>query len=117
MMERAMGHADEKRGDERYACRSRLEWGYFNRRGSHRARMVNFSSGGVCFETTQPVTAGATVLLRVEDFRRECRAECRHGAGCPWVRATTLGEVKWCEDVSEAGHPRFGVGLKYHVAE
>jgi hypothetical protein len=112
-VEKAREYPNEKRGDERYGCRSRLEWAYFNRRTHHSARMVNFSLSGACFETTRALIPGATVLMRVDEFRPECRAECREGVDCPFPRSITLGEVKWCRDVSETGRQRFGVGVRF----
>ncbi len=116
-MKTALAYSNERRADERYLCRSPLEWGYFNRREHHDARMVNFSLGGACLETTHSLIIGSTVMMRVEEFRLECRAECRQGVRCPWLRSMALGEVKWCRDRSEPGRPRFEVGLKFHVSE
>jgi hypothetical protein len=115
VVEKTIAEPDEKRADTRYECGSPLEWTYFNRQDPHSARMVNFSISGACFESSKAVTAGANVMLRVATFKPECRAECSEGVGCPWPRSFTIGEVRWCRDVSGTSRPRFGVGVKFHV--
>ncbi len=107
-------HAEEKRRDERFSCGSPVEWGYFNKPEKHSARMRDFSHSGACFECSQAPVHGATILVRIEAYQPECRAECREKIDCPWPRSIVLGEVKWCRDLAGSGRARFGVGVKFH---
>jgi hypothetical protein len=106
----------EKRRDMRFACNSPVEWAYFNKPESHSAQMRNFSLAGACFECSQALVYGATVLVRLEGYQPECRSECKGRGDCPWPRFLVLGEVKWCRGISGSIPPRFGVGLKFHLS-
>lgn len=105
----------EKRRDERFACRSPVEWTYFNRPERYSGQMCNFSLNGACFECPQALMKGATILVRLEGHPAECRPECRGGSDCPWPRTMILAEVKWCRGISGSAPPRFGVGVKLHL--
>lgn len=106
--------SSEKRCDARFPCRAPVEWAYFNKSEKHSARLLNYSQTGAGIECSQALISGATILVRLEAYRAECRAECASGEECPWPRTVTLGEVKWCRDFSETGTGRFGVGVKFH---
>lgn len=107
----------DKRRDERFACRSPVEWAYFNKPDSYSALMRNFSQAGACFESSQALVHGATILVRLEGDRAECRAECTDRTDCPWPRSIVLGEVKWCRGIAGSGLARFGVGVKFHLPQ
>jgi hypothetical protein len=109
-----MGHSEEKRQDERFSCGSPIEWAYFNKPEKHNARMRNFSHTGACFESSQALIHGATIMVRVEDFLADCRSSCTEENACPWQHSIVLGEVKWCRDITGSGLPLFGVGVKFH---
>jgi hypothetical protein len=110
-----MAQLPEKRSDARFACRTPVEWAYFNRTEKHSARMLNFSQGGACFECSEALINGATIMVRLEDYRAECGPECKKGDECPWPRSISLGEVRWCMGLSGNGDRRFGVGVKFHL--
>ena len=105
----------DKRRNERFTCRSPVEWAYFNKPESYSALMRNFSLTGACFESSQALVHGATVLVRLEGYQAECREDCTERADCPWPRTIVLGEVKWCRGISGSGLARFGVGVKFHL--
>ena len=110
-----MEQPPEKRCNERFPCRTPVEWGYFNKPEKYSARMLNYSHTGSCFECSQALINGATVLVRLEAYGAECGAECRNGDECPWPRLISLGEVRWCRDLAGIGTRRFGVGVKFHL--
>jgi hypothetical protein len=105
----------DKRHDERFTCRSPVEWTYFNKPESYSAQMRNFSSTGACFESSQELVRGATILVRLESYQTECRSECVAQSECPWPRSIVLGEVKWCRNITGSGLLPFGVGVKFHL--
>jgi hypothetical protein len=106
----------DKRLDERFTCRSPVEWTYFNKPESYSAQMRNFSVTGACFECSQALVRGATIRVRLEDYQTECRSDCRDRSECPWPRSIVLGEVKWCHGISDSGLLRFGFGVKFHLS-
>jgi hypothetical protein len=110
----SMQPAEEKRRNERLACRSPVEWAYFNRPETHTGVMRDFSHYGASFECSQALVHGATVVVRLEAYLSECRSGCQEPSECPWPPSIILGDVKWCRDLSGSGPSRFGVGVKFH---
>jgi hypothetical protein len=106
---------EEKRRNERLACRSPVEWAYFNRPETHTGVMRNFSHYGASFECSQALVNGATVMVRLGTWQPDCRSGCQEKADCPWPPSIVLGDVKWCRDLSGSGPPRFNVGVKFHL--
>lgn len=101
----------EKRCEDRQSCDAVIEWTYFNRGGCFSARLLNFSRGGGYFISSQPLTPGATVLIRVLDVNPAESGACDAGAA---MRTTALGEVKWCREIIAEPVAQFGVGVRYH---
>lgn len=106
---------EEKRRVDRLACRSSVEWAYFNRPEIHSGLMRDYSHYGASFECAQALVNGATVVVRLEAYQPECRSGCQESSDCPWPPSIVLGDVKWCRDLSGSGPPRFGVGVKFHL--
>jgi hypothetical protein len=111
----AMEHSEEKRREERFSCGSPVEWAYFNKPEKHNARMRNFSHAGACFESSEALVHGATILVRLEAYQAECRSDCEDKSDCPWPRSIILGDVKWCHDITGRRLPLYGVGVKFHL--
>jgi len=110
------GEDRDQRRDERFACRSPVEWAYFNKTENYSAQMRNFSMTGACFEGSRALVQGATIMVRLESYQSECGSECTGKSECPWPRSVVLGEVKWCRGVSDSSLPRFGFGVRFHLA-
>ncbi|MCU0559013.1 MAG: response regulator transcription factor [Desulfobacterales bacterium] len=100
-----VNYPHERRRELRQACDFIVAWAYFNKSGSVAARMLNCSPAGCNFETTHPVAAGATLLIRLEG------AAAGAGEAAPeYLRSNVVADVKWCQPRSR----RFAVGAKYH---
>ena len=63
----------EKRTDRRHECEAKIKWTQFNRESFnygqeifYHARVLNFSRGGLYFETEYPLQPGITILFRIE---------------------------------------------------
>ncbi len=79
-----------------------IKWAHFNRTTIdygpeifYRARVLNFSTSGLYFESEYPLKPGTTLL-----FRREaslCGAADSEGYEC--LRTISLVEVKWLQDL------------------
>jgi hypothetical protein len=110
-----MEQPPDKRRNARFPCRTPVEWTYFNKPEKHSAKMLNFSQSGACFECSETLVNGATIMVRLEAYGAECGAECKDGDECPWLRSISLGEVKWCRNLPGIGARRFGVGVRFHL--
>lgn len=104
----------ERRRHERFACGSQLKWAYFNKAENHNARMSNFSHAGVSFEGPEALVPGATIVMRLEGYQAECKAQCRDQGDCPWPRSIAVGEVKWCQSAN-SGVPSFESGVRFNM--
>ncbi len=106
-----MESSPEKRCEDRRNCDAVIEWTYFNKGDCFSARLLNFSKGGGYFISSQPLTPGATVLIRVRDFNSADSVPCDTSTT---LRTTALGEVKWCRELGGEPAARFGIGVRYH---
>jgi len=98
-------YPEERRAEHRQACDYNIVWAYFNKDSLVFARMLNCSRAGCYFETSQPVTTGSTLTIRIE---RSANGHQNHPAGS--VRSNAVAEVKWCEKRGK----HYGVGARYH---
>jgi DNA-binding NarL/FixJ family response regulator len=97
--------AKGKRKEDREACDCSIQWAYFNSMDFSPGRLINCSRTGVFFETSRPVHAGSTVVIRLEHSPRELK--CRR-PDC--LRSSAIAEVKWCR----AEGKTHLVGARYH---
>jgi len=102
------GHK-ENRMDERYNCEALINWSYFNENKYFRAKMLNISRNGVYFETSERIRSNTTIFVRLEALPAEkmqlSEQEC--------LRTASIGEVKWCHELSRDNCRYYGVGVRY----
>jgi len=98
-----LSYPEERRAEKRQPCDCNIVWAYFNKNKLVSARMLNCSRNSCYFETSQHLTTGSTVLIRLENSGTE-----RNVSGC--VRSSGVAEVKWCDKRDK----QYGVGAKYH---
>jgi hypothetical protein len=101
----------DKRNAKRHGCDGEIIWSYFNKNDCFKARTLNFSSGGSYFETDRALSAGATVLIRVLN----CIDHNDRSKGPECIRWNTLGEVKWCRELTGGKQGHYGIGVRYHL--
>jgi hypothetical protein len=99
----------EKRDDARHACEAIIKWSYFNKDKYFRAKLLNFSRGGVYFETAEEIKAGATIYMQLEIVVSSRINSLDYDC----LRYVSLGEVKWCIDLSKNDQSQYGVGVRY----
>jgi hypothetical protein len=99
----------EKRADARHDCEAIIKWSYFNKETYFKAKLLNFSRGGVYIETAHDIKLHATILIQMEivisSKINSLDYEC--------LRHVSLGEVKWRIDLSENDQSYYGVGVRY----
>jgi len=99
----------EKRRTERIPFDTEIVFTYFiaNKEGQYRARTFNHSTDGLGFKTNFSLGKGAGVYIRAADDR-----VCSGSLAC--LRTTTLAEVKWCRETSDAAGLNYRVGVRYY---
>ena len=103
-----VGHK-ENRMDERYNCDALINWSYFNENQCFGAKIVNISRNGVYFETPDRIKSNTTIFVRLEALLSENmrlpEKEC--------LRTVSIGEVKWCHELSKENCSYYGAGVRY----
>ena len=101
----------DKRNEKRHGCEGEIVWASFNKSDYSKARALNFSRDGSYFETTRSLGVGLTVLIRVLNcIDHNDRSKDPEG-----IRWNTLGEVKWCREMTGGKQGHYGIGVKYHL--
>lgn len=97
----------EKRAYGRYGADAPIMYAQFveNQYCFYGAKMFNYSTGGMYFETRYPVREGMIVSIR----RADSSADYKGASTYTEHRA----EVKWYKVVRDAGKPYYGAGVKY----
>ena len=106
-----MNRYSDKRTFERRNCNALIIISYFNQTNSYDAKVLNCGAGGMCFQSNLFLQPGATVCIRVKDFRRA--DSLNDTADC--LRGMALAEVKWCNELSGDESAAYGVGVKYQA--
>lgn len=99
----------EKRIDERHRVRAAVVYSHFNTHQRYHAKALNFSHGGLYLEVPNFLKPGASLQIRVADFRSSPSARPDR----PDLRSVALAEVKWCREIEGEGRTHYGVGLRY----
>jgi len=72
--------------------------------------MVNYSEGGLYFESKTPFKPGTSIHIKLEKSLFSAAGAKPHDG----FRFSTLGEVKWCKDLSTKECDKYGIGVKYY---
>ncbi len=99
----------EKRMYERYNCEAIIKWSYFNDDKFFEAKIFNFSRNGIYFETPHEVKPRTTIFIRLETLLSKSMSLDDHEC----LRTVSLGEVKWCNELSADSVSYFGVGVRH----
>jgi hypothetical protein len=99
----------ETRRYPRHTCDAMIEWSYLGKDRFSVAKLLNFSKGGIYFETDHDLKPGVTVFLKMNRVS-QTRIDST-GRGRP--RSVSLGEVQWRVDLSGGGKHGYGVGARY----
>ena len=99
----------EKRRLVRHKCEAAIEWSYFNKKVYFDAKLLNFSEGGIYFETDHDLKPGVTIFLKTNMFS----SSNINSLDPERPRSVSLGEVKWRIDLSGSDQSYYGVGVRY----
>ena len=99
----------EKRRHERHNCEAVIKWSLFNQTIYFDATLLNFSESGVYFETAHDLKPGTAIFLDMKTVSPH-RINFKD---YKQPRLISLGEVKWCVNLSGEVQSKFGVGVSY----
>ena len=103
----------EKRSSDRYPQKVPITVAYFNTNKYYGATLMNYSEGGVYFESDFPFHPRSSIYIRIEKKLADLpEAEIHNG-----FRSVAIGEVKWCTEVSKGESGKYGIGVKYYELE
>ena len=100
-----LSYPEERRAEHRQACDYNIVWAFFNKDNLVSARMLNCSRAGCYFETSQDVTPGSSVSIRLD---RSVTGP-QSSTAVP-VLSNVVAEVKRCDKRND----QYGVGARYH---
>lgn len=100
-----MTRPTEKRKNERSDRQAQVKYSYPDNENFLRVEMINFSRGGMCFESGYEVGTGARIRIK----KLASPAE----EGSPKENDGCLAEVKWCKPISGKDAFFYRVGVEY----
>ena len=101
----------EKRTYDRHDLKADVMFSFFNKEPSYFAQTQNLGCGGMCFYTGLLLKPGTTVCIRLKKLHADAAGAC----SCEGLRSITLGQVRWCNEVSDPEVFQYAVGIKYFV--
>jgi len=98
----------DKRADERIVSNAPIIFSFFSTRFWQEYPSItrNHSKGGMCFESTHPITPGTNLFIRV-DNQPNLDSNVR-------LRNSTLANVKWCRKFPDKNRIGYYVGARYY---
>jgi hypothetical protein len=109
---KALAEHAEKRAYQRYNCEALIKWSYFNKDRLFDAKIVNFSKDGFSFETSFEIRPHATIFTRLENLFTKNMSLSEHEC----LRIVSIGEVRWCQELSKEGQIYYVVGVRHAEA-
>ena len=103
----------EKRSAYRHHQEIPITVAHFNTSRYHPATVLNYSEGGIYFESDFAFQPRTSIYIRIEKQIKDLpESEVQNG-----IRSVALGEVKWCKEISKGESGRYGMGVKYYELE
>jgi hypothetical protein len=102
----------ENRAEKRHAKSAPVIFSPFSTQNwcPNHAEVGNFSTSGMFFKSSRPLTRGSTIHFRIE---MDASSEEDRNHASAQLRTVTLAQVKWCKPVIENSRNCFGVGVRY----
>jgi hypothetical protein len=108
-----MENQTEKRSSDRHYQEVPITVAYFNTSRYRSAKMLNYSEGGIYFESDFAFQPRTSIYIRIEKKMTDPpESKIQNG-----FRSVALGEVKWCKEIDKEESGRYGIGVKYYELE
>ena len=108
-----MENQKEKRSFDRYYHEIPITVAYFNTNRYRSAKMLNYSEGGIYFESDFAFQPRTSIYIRIEKKVTDPPESKIHNG----FRSAALGEVKWCKEIDKGESGKYGIGVKYYELE
>lgn len=103
----------EKRSCDRHCQEVPITVAYFNSNLYRSATMLNYSEGGIYFESDFAFQTRASIYIRIEEKMTDLPEGKIHNG----FRSVALAEVKWCKEINIGESSKYGMGVKYYELE
>ena len=100
----------EKRVEKRYNCKASIIYNCFNKENIFHAEMLNYSEGGMYFESDSFFKEGINIFFKIN----KCLFDASDPETCNGLRTVSLAEVRWWKEISGEDSSHFGIGVKYY---
>lgn len=100
----------DKRIDKRHNCKAAIFCNCFNRKDGLNAKMLNYSEGGMYFESDGFFKKGTNVIFKI----KSCSRIATDPEHCKGLRTVSLAEVRWWKEIKDKAQNNFGIGVKYY---
>ena len=108
-----MTRQTDKRSVYRYNQKAFITWAYFSSDRYFDAKMLNYSEGGLYFESDSAPLPKTGLYIRIEENLNESSKVGVHAG----FRMITLGEVRWCHEITNKDIIKYGIGVKYYAPD
>jgi hypothetical protein len=103
----------EKRSSGRHYREVPITVAYFNTNSYRTAKMLNYSEGGIYFESDFEFHPRTSIYIRIEKKGPDLPEPKIHNG----FRSVALCEVKWCKKINKGESGKYGIGVKYYELE
>ena len=100
----------DKRINKRHNCEASIVCNCFNRGNVLNAKMLNYSEGGMYFESDGFFKKGTNVIFKVKSYFHIVTDPERYKG----LRTVSLAEVRWWKKIKDKTQINFGIGVKYY---
>jgi hypothetical protein len=108
-----MENRTEKRSCDRHYQEIPITVAYFNTNRYRSGKMLNYSEGGIYFESDFAFQPRTSIYIRIEKKMTGPPESKIHNC----FRSAALGEVKWCKEINKGESGKYGIGVKYYELE
>jgi len=102
----------KQRRYDRQDHRAAIQFSRYNTNRYHHGRLKNIGEGGLCFESQTALRPGESVFIRIVPITVDS-TQTATPPNPNGLRAFTMGEVKWCLELSESETYTYGIGIQY----
>ena len=100
----------EKRASKRCSYKAPIQFSLINKTNPEDAYTINHTKSGMCIKSKHSFKVGSTVLIRIQKYSSNGSCAC----GFEGLPQMSLGEIKWCREISNSPLYSYKLGVKYY---
>lgn len=101
----------KKRAEKRFECNSPLSFRFTDFGKAHSAKALNWSEGGIAFETDRVLQVGTIIFIKKEG----CYGSEKLHPDCLFLRTSSFATVKWVCGSGANGSSGYVIGAENFV--